>query len=119
MQTLIELYDERPLENVLGVEVFRPARVVYICPEAAARDRALQERLKTFFAHRGIAVELEFLRAKVYDAAAMLQTLRAVVERCPDCAVDITGGTDAVLYAAGMLGAERPIPAFTGMKTIE
>ncbi|MBQ6159688.1 MAG: DUF1887 family protein [Oscillospiraceae bacterium] len=113
MQTLIELYDERPLENVLGVEVFRPARVVYICPEAAARDRALQERLKTFFAHRGIAVELEFLRAKVYDAAAMLQTLRAVVERCPDCAVDITGGTDAVLYAAGMLGAERPIPAFT------
>ena len=33
MQTLIELYDERPLENVLGVEIFRPERVVYICTE--------------------------------------------------------------------------------------
>ena len=39
MQTLIELYDERPLENVLGVEVFRPQRVVYICPEGVASDQ--------------------------------------------------------------------------------
>ena len=38
MKTLIELYDERPLENVLGVEVFRPRRVVYVCPEEVARN---------------------------------------------------------------------------------
>ena len=31
METLIELYDERPLENVLGVEMFSPKRVIYIC----------------------------------------------------------------------------------------
>ena len=30
IETLIELYDDRPLENVLGVEMFRPQRVVYI-----------------------------------------------------------------------------------------
>ena len=30
IQTLIELYDERPLENVLGVEVCRPEQVIYI-----------------------------------------------------------------------------------------
>ena len=33
MQTLIELYDERPLENVLGVEIFHPDKVIYVCPE--------------------------------------------------------------------------------------
>ena len=33
METLIELYDKRPLENILGVEMFRPERVVFICAE--------------------------------------------------------------------------------------
>lgn len=113
MQTLIELYDERPLENVLGVEVFRPERVVYICPPKVVRDRALQRRLRDYFAHRGQAVELEFVKADVYRAESIVKTLRGVAARWPDCAVDITGGTDAVLYAAGMLGAELPIPAFT------
>lgn len=49
MDTLIELYDERPLENVLGVEMFRPARVVYICPEEIARDTRLQDKLRSYF----------------------------------------------------------------------
>ena len=38
METLIELYDERPLENVLGVDMFHPKRVVYICPGSFASD---------------------------------------------------------------------------------
>ena len=113
METLIELYDERPLENVLGVEVFRPERVVYVCPSRIASDRALQQRLRNYFAHRGQSVSLEFVKADVYQSLAILKTLRKIVERYPDCAMDITGGTDAVLYAAGMLGAEFPMPAFT------
>ena len=113
MQTLIELYDERPLENVLGVEVFRPKRVVYVCPARISRNKGLHRRLREYFAWRGIEVELEFVRANIYRADAMLKILRRIAKRCPDCAVDITGGTDAVLYAAGMLGAELPIPAFT------
>ena len=113
MQTLIELYDERPLENVLGVEVFRPERVVYVCPSRIAKDKAFHRRLRAYFAHRGQAIDLEFIRADVYKAEAILKTLRKIVTQHPDCALDITGGTDAVLYAAGLLGAEQPIPAFT------
>ena len=113
METLIELYDERPLENVLGVEVFRPRRVVYVCPEEVARNKSLQRRLREYFVYRGQELELEFIKAKVFDASAMLRTFRGIVSRYPDSAVDITGGTDAVLYAAGLLGAELPIPAFT------
>lgn len=113
MQTLIELYDERPLENVLGVEVFRPDRVVYVCPERVAKDHALQRRLRDFYTHRGQEIQVEFVKADVYRADAILKTLRGIVARFPDCAVDITGGTDAVLYAAGMLGSELGVPAFT------
>ena len=31
MKTIIELYDERPFENVLAVDVFRPEHVVFLC----------------------------------------------------------------------------------------
>ena len=41
VQTLVELYDERPLENVLGVEIFRPERVIYVCPNDLPKEGML------------------------------------------------------------------------------
>ena len=113
MRTLIELYDQRPLENVLGVEVFRPERVIYVCPETAFQDRKMKARLQSYFAHRGIQVKLLLEKASVYDSEAVLRLLRRIVEQYPDCAVDITGGTDDVLFAAGLLSAETNVPVFT------
>lgn len=113
IETLIELYDERPLENVLGAEVFRPARVVYICPESTAQDQVLQKKLRAYFRHRGQRIELIFFKADVFDALAVLDLLRRITARYANCAVDITGGTDDVLFAAGLLSAETDIPVFT------
>lgn len=113
MQTLIELYDERPLENVLGVEVFRPERVVYICPDDFSDKKRIHAKLEAYFKHRGLTPELSFFRAPVYESEAMLTLFRGIVEQYPDCALDITGGTDAVLFAAGLLSAEAAIPVFT------
>ena len=72
MQTLIELYDDRPLENVLGVEMFHPRRVVYVCPADVAENYKIQRKLREYFAHRGEECELFFVRAKIYDTDAML-----------------------------------------------
>jgi len=113
MQTLIELYDDRPLENVLGVEMFRPPRVVYVCPDNVAFDKRVQQRLRNYFRHRELETELVFAQAKVFDTEAMLGLFRGIVEKYPDCALDITGGTDAVLFAAGLLSAESAVPVFT------
>lgn len=112
METLIELIDERPLENVLGVEMFHPARVVYICPDGSS-DRHTRRQLGAYFRHRKVETELLFFPVSMYDADAVLRVLRDTVTRYPDCALDITGGTDAVLFAAGRLCAETPIPVFT------
>ena len=113
METLIELYDERPLENVLGVEMFRPERVVYVCPDRIASNKKIQQKLRQYFQHRGIKTELIFLRAQIYDSDAMRKLFQKTVERYPNCAIDITGGTDAMLFAAGLLSADTEIPVFT------
>ena len=113
MQTLIELYDERPLENVLGVEVFRPEQVVYVCPDDFHNEKRVRAKLDAYFKHRGLSPMLFFARSSVYETESMLELFRGIVEQYPDCALDITGGTDAVLFAAGLLCAEAEIPVFT------
>ena len=53
MNTLIELYDERAIENILAPDMFRPRRIVYLCPGEIAQDRTRQETLAAFFRRRG------------------------------------------------------------------
>ena len=113
MKTLIELYDERPLENVLSTEVFRPERTVFLCPPEVAADLPLQNKLREYFRHRGVQCDCVFLGASLVDAAAVERRLREITERYPDCALDIAGGTDAALFASGLLCAGRDIPVFT------
>ena len=113
MQTLIELYDERPIENVLAMEVFRPAEVVFLCPAEAAQDRAMQEKLREYAKKQGLDTRLTFLETSPFRADRVKRQLRRVVETHPDCALDITGGTDAALFAGGLLCAEASIPVFT------
>lgn len=113
MKTLIELYDERPLENVLSTEVFRPERTVYLCPQEILQDQQLQNKLRAYFAHRGLDTELIFEEASLYNAGKIKKHLQKIVSAYPDCVIDITGGTDAALYAGGLASAEFGIPAFT------
>jgi len=113
MQTLIELYDERPLENLLGVEVFRPERVVYVCPDDIGGIKQFRSKLGAYFRHRGLEPELVMVKTEFYESSAMLGVFRDIVQKYPDCAIDITGGTDAALFAAGLLCAETDIPVVT------
>lgn len=113
MKTLIELYDERPIENVLATEVFRPERTVYLCPQEVINDKRIQTKLREYFAHRGIETELVFLESSIYNTDKLQKQLRSVAEQYGDCMIDITGGTDDALFACGMLCAEYNIPTFT------
>ncbi len=113
MNTLIELYDERAIENILAPDMFRPRRVVYLCPGEIARDRARQQRLAAFFRRRGWEPELIFVETSRFKADRILRQLFDIGERYPDCAIDVTGGSDAALFAAGMFAARKGVPAFT------
>lgn len=113
MKTLIELYDDRPLENILGTEVFRPERTVYICPRSVAESEKAKKKLRDYFRHRGVKCQLSFLEANMFSADSVLRQLKYAASCWEDCALDITGGTDAALFAGGLLCAEKDIPVFT------
>lgn len=113
MDTLIELYDERAIENILAPDMFRPQRIIYLCPGDIVRDRNRQEKLKAFFRRRGWDPELIFTEVSLFKADRILGQLLSIREKYPNCALDVTGGSDAALFAAGMFTAQTGAPAFT------
>ena len=113
MKTLIELYDERAIENVLGPEMFRPERIIYLCPTEIYHDRERQQKFKVFFCRHGWNPELIFLESSLFKADRILKQLLDIAAKYPDCALDIPGGTDAALFAGGMFAAKTGTPAFT------
>ena len=113
MNTLIELYDERAIENVLAADMFRPQRIVYLCPTEVAQSRERQEQIGDFFRHRGWNPELIFVEASQYKVDRILRQLLVISEKYPDCALDVTGGSDAELFAAGLFAAKANVRVFT------
>jgi len=105
MNTLIELYDERAIENVLAADMFRPERIIYLCPTEVAQNREHQNTIRDFFRRRGWEPELFFMEASSYKVDRIVRQLLAISEKYPDCAMDVTGGSDAELFAAGMFAA--------------
>lgn len=113
MNTLIELYDERAIENILAPDMFRPQRIIFLCPSDVAQAQQLQEKIRTFFLRRGWEPELIFLESSLFKADRILRQLLTIYEKYPDCALDVTGGSDAALFAAGMFTDQTGVPAFT------
>ena len=116
MKTLIELYDERPIENVLGTEMFHPEETVLICPPEVERDQALKRSLRNYFEHRKCPVKLTFVAASLLDSVKVARTIQEVLDSREDCAIDISGGTDASLFAAGMVSGETPVFTYSRKK---
>lgn len=113
MNTLIELYDERAIENILAPDMFHPRRIIYLCPREVLRDHTRQQKLAAFYRKRGWEPELIFVGTSLFEADRILRQLFTIEEKYPDCAIDVTGGSDAALFAAGMFAARKDVPAFT------
>ena len=113
MKTNIELFDERPIENVLGTEMFRPEETVFICPAEIAENKELHRSLEKYFAYRGYPVKLTFVPASLLDAVKVEKTLKKVLETHEDCAIDIAGGSDAELFAAGAVSGDTPVYTYS------
>lgn len=113
MNTLIELYDERAIENILAPDMFHPRRIIYLCPREVLRDHTRQQKLAAFYRKRGWEPELIFVGTSLFEADRILRQLFTIEEKYPDCAIDVTSGSDAALFAAGMFAARKGVPAFT------
>ncbi len=109
MRALIELFDERPIENVLGTEMFHPEELLLLCPGELASTPSYKEALEAYFAYRKIKVRVKLIPVDMMDAVKVEKKLRQIISTYGDCAIDISGGTDAALFAAGLVSGDGKV----------
>ncbi|MCQ2452366.1 MAG: DUF1887 family CARF protein [Oscillospiraceae bacterium] len=113
MKTLIELYDNRPLENVLATDTFQPETTVFLCPSDITESKPQHKSINDYFRHRGLATHAVFVTTNLLDAKSVINSLRFITAQYPDCALDITGGNETALFACGLFCSEEDLPVFT------
>ena len=116
MKTLIELCDEFPIENVLATLTFSPNECVLVCPFAVAQDTETMRSLREFYKYRGANVKLTLIPVNQHDAFETERVLREVLASHPDCAINISGGTDASLFATGEIAGDTPVFTYSSKK---
>lgn len=111
MRTLIELYEpEEPILNYLSAAVLQPDRVVFI-GDAKISHAAHQNRLRAALGAAASAAEVRFIVCEGMDLPRLTACLNGVLEQYgpEDCTLDVSGGRDEMLLAAGMCCAARPV----------
>lgn len=100
MRTLVELYDNDSLCNAFAQDALGCEKLIFIGGKDMEEKR---ERLRTYFAARSNP-ELEFITADNRDTESIYKILKRIAAD-GDCLINLTGGSDEAVFAAGRLSA--------------
>lgn len=107
--TLIECFANAHIDNIAACLRLRPDRMVMIGKIADMREPA--KRYKKLLNQRDIATEITMCDVQSMDLDEIYAALKKVVRDANDCVLDLTGGDECVIMAAGAVFAELPADA--------
>ena len=105
--TYIEFFDKTALENVCACLTNVPERVIFI----GDNERLIRKHTENYgrvFARRGQNIEFLCETVEKNNLSKVLALLRRIVQTYEDCVFDITGGSEILLFALGIVRAENP-----------
>lgn len=113
MYTIIEFFDEEPVENVITALKFHVSRIIFVGYQefmTENRRRAVEKLLKG----RDPSLLIKYMEVNRYDLGEIVETLQtAVMKEKKDgyaCCFDLTGGEELILTAMGILAAGGGVP---------
>ena len=99
--TAVEFIDRTPIENIISVLTNSPKKVIYI------GEADLIEKKKhiyiSFVKSRNLDIDVLFKTINKNNINSILDVLSDIVENEDNCVFDLTGGSDLVLVAMGMI----------------
>lgn len=100
--TIIELYDKVSIENIAGALLCRPDRVILVGDKSNRLDNVLN-LYRDILAKHDIRAEVIGRTASKNNLGNIVNVLSGIVESYDDCIIDLTGGEDLSLVAAGII----------------
>ena len=111
MGTIIELFDAEPLENIASHLLYPEDKPVYLGYPGTMTPGRIRN-LRRFFRARGCVWEPEFVEVDHCSLEDITAKTEAVILREKDCRFDLTGGSELVLVAMGLLSERHKVPMF-------
>lgn len=109
--TLIEIYDEEPIHNILAAAQFKPRNLVFIGTRKL-KSKRIKSSIITALRYLGVESKCFFYSTDMSSLDSVTGELMTVLDSFGECAVEITGGNEVALVAAGMLAKQRGLPLF-------
>lgn len=110
-QTIIEIYDDEQIYNVLAIAEFKPTNVVYIGTRKLKNKRT-KNNIISCLRHLGLNTKCFFYSTDMLSIEAITAELENILSNFGECAIDLTGGSEVALVAVGMLAKEKGTPLF-------
>lgn len=109
IKTIVELFDECQIENVISCIKFKPEKVIFVgYKETMSKNR--KEALERFFSLRGLNIKIVYDVVSRYNYNSIVNKLNYIIQNNNDCCFDLTGGKELVLAAMGDVGARYNVP---------
>lgn len=104
--TLIELFDREQMENVVACLRLQPEEAVFLGNEEQMRP--FLKRYEELLDRKGIKTKILPKNVELNDIQSVAKTLLSIIQSREDCVIDITGGDERIVMAAGAALAMLP-----------
>ena len=111
--TLISFFDEDPVDNIGDILYLMPKRCIFL-GESKLMKKRKRNIIEDFVKSRDLDVELVFRSLPSGDIDATLSLLRDLMVEYPDSIFDVSGGTELLIAAAGIISSvPSSVPAIS------
>lgn len=108
-ETIVEIYDDEQIYNVLAITEFRPKNVVYIGTRKL-KSKRIKNSLIACLRSLGLETKCFFYSTDMLSLNAIIDELKHICELFPGLVIDLTGGSEVALVAVGMIAKELGVP---------
>ena len=107
--TVIEIYDDEQIYNVLAITEFKPQNAVYIGTRKL-KSKRVKNSIITCLRSLGLNTKCFFYSTDMLSLESVIAELTHILSLFDNCLIDLTGGSEVALVAVGMLAREKNIP---------
>jgi len=109
--TIVEFFDKDAIENIVSSLMCNPEKVVLIGDNKKAMKRAI-EKYKAVIEKHGACVNFSVVQVPRNNLQDIVGTLQNLIETLGEITIDLTGGEDLHLVAAGIVFNSNPSKVF-------
>lgn len=114
MKTLIELYDNEAIENILAPITIHPERVIYLWDESVNGlvDGNREGGIRRFLNSQKPVSSAIFYEIESTELVDIRSELEKILSQYEDCVIDFTGGSGILFFAVSMYAKDHHTPGF-------